>query len=183
VDHGVQVKGRIAGMTIERTFPDQVADERTTLRGFLDFHRQTLQWKCDGLTAEQLRRRSVPPSSMSLLGMVRHIADVERAWFRRTLAGEDAPPIFYRRPDNIDGDWDDIDTADVDEAFRVWSEEIEAARRIEASFGTLDETVHDTRYDEDVSVRWVMVHMIEEYARHNGHADLLREQLDGATGE
>ena len=170
-------------MTIERIDPGSTADERTTLRGFLDYHRQTLLWKCDGLSAEQLRLRSVPPSTMSLLGLVRHLADVERSWFRRALANEDAPPIFYSRPDNLDGDFDDVDDASVDEAFARWNEEVEASRRIEASFASLEETVHQPQHDADLSVRWVMVHLIEEYSRHNGHADFLREQIDGATGE
>ena len=170
-------------VTIERIDPDSAADERTTLRAFLEFHRQTLLWKCEGLTDEQLRRRAVPPSSMSLLGMVRHLADVERSWFRRRLAGEDAPPIFYRRPDNLDGDWNDLDDVRVEDVFTTWREEVDAARRIESSFASLDDTVHQADDDAELSVRWVLVHMIEEYARHNGHADLLREQLDGATGE
>ncbi|MEY2478374.1 MAG: hypothetical protein QOG87_3689 [Actinomycetota bacterium] len=170
-------------MPIERIDPGSTVDERAMLRGFLDYHRQTLLWKCDGLSAEQLRLRSVPPSSMSLLGLVRHLADVERSWFRRTLAGEDAPPIFYSRPDNLDGDFDDVDDASVDDAFARWNTEVEASRRIEASFASLDDTVHDARHDADLSVRWVLIHMVEEYSRHNGHADLLREQIDGATGE
>jgi uncharacterized damage-inducible protein DinB len=172
----------MSGMTIERIDPDPRADERTMLRAFLDFHRETLALKCDGLTPEQLRSRSVPPSSMSLLGLVRHIADVERSWFRRGLAGEDAPPRFYS-DDNIDGDFDDVDGADVAEAFAAWREEIDHARRIEASFTSLDDAPHNARIGKSISVRWVMVHMIEEYCRHNGHADLLRERLDGAAGE
>jgi uncharacterized damage-inducible protein DinB len=170
-------------VALERVHPPSTADERTTLRAFLDYHRQTLAWKCEGLAAEQLRRRALPPSSLSLLGLVRHMADVERSWFRRTLAGEDAPPIFYSRPDNLDGEFDDVDDASIDEAFARWQEETEAARRTEASFASLDDTVHHARYDAELSVRWVMVHMLEEYSRHNGHADILREQLDGATGE
>jgi uncharacterized damage-inducible protein DinB len=170
-------------MTIERVDPPPAADERATLRAFLDYHRQTLLWRCEGLADEELRRRAIPPSSMSLLGLVRHLADVERSWFRRRLAGEDAPPIFYRRPDNLDGDFDDVDDAGVEEAFAGWREEVEAARRIEAAFASLDDTVHQADDDVDLSLRWVLVHLIEEYARHNGHADLLREQIDGATGE
>ncbi len=170
-------------MTVERIDPEGTAGERETLRAFLDYHRQTLLWKCEGLSDEQLRTRTVPPSSMSLLGLVRHLADVERNWFRRVLAGGDDPPIFYSRPDNLDGEFDDVDGASVEEAFGRWNEEVEAARQIEASFASLDETVHHRTFDADFNVRWVLVHMIEEYSRHNGHADLLREQLDGATGE
>lgn len=170
-------------MTIDRVDPEPAADERTTLRGFLDYHRQTLLWKCEGLTDDQLRLRPIPPSGMSLLGLIRHLADVERGWFRRDLAGEDAPPIFYSRPDNLDGDWDDLDDTSVEDVFARWQGEVDAARRIEASLASLDETVYQERHDADLSVRWVLVHMIEEYSRHNGHADLLREQIDGATGE
>jgi uncharacterized damage-inducible protein DinB len=170
-------------VTIERIEPDGTAGERETLRAFLEYHRQTLLMKCEGLSDDQLRTRAVPPSSMSLLGLVRHLADVERNWFRRVLGGGDDPPIFYSDPQNRDGEFDDVDDASVEEAFARWNEEVEAARRIEASFPSLEVTGHHPRFDEDFSVRWVMVHMIEEYSRHNGHADLLREQLDGATGE
>jgi uncharacterized damage-inducible protein DinB len=165
----------------DRTEPQYVADERAVLTGFLDFHRDTLEWKCTGLTPEQLRERAVPPSTMSLLGIVRHLADVERGWFRRGVAGEKIGPIFYS-DDDPDGDFDNVDDAtqaDVDEAFAAWRAEVQRAREITAA-ASLDDTF--TRRDE-ISVRWVLVHMIEEYARHNGHADLLRERIDGATGE
>ena len=158
-------------------------DERATLTGFLDFHRDTLEWKCDGLTPAQLAQRGVPPSSMSLLGLVRHLADVERGWFRRGVAGETAEPLFYT-DDNLDGDFDDVDgatQADVDRAFAAWR--AEAARASEIIAATeLDQTFVSRRGDV-ISLRWVLVHLIEEYARHNGHADLLRELIDGATGE
>jgi uncharacterized damage-inducible protein DinB len=168
-------------MTIERTEPPEVADERTTLTSFLDYQRQTLAWKCDGLTDAQLRERIVPPSSMSLLGLVRHLADVERGWFRRTLTGEDAPRMYYSDEDP-DGDFDNVDDADVAEAFAAWRAECDRAREIVAATPTLDVT-GTQRLGNKVSLRWILVHMIEEYARHNGHADLLRERIDGATGE
>jgi uncharacterized damage-inducible protein DinB len=168
-------------MTIERTDPPGQADERTTLMSYLDYHRDTLAWKCSGLTGEQLRERAVPPSSMSLLGLVRHLADVERSWFRRRVAREDVPPIYFSDTDP-DGEFDNVDTADADEAFATWRAECDQAREIVAAAPSLDVTAV-TRDGTTVSLRWILVHMIEEYARHNGHADLLRERLDGATGE
>ncbi|MEY2478847.1 MAG: hypothetical protein QOG87_4162 [Actinomycetota bacterium] len=167
-------------MPINRTDPPYIADERPMLEAWLEYHRDTLAQKCDGLSPEQLRMRSAHPSSLSLLGLVRHMADVERNWFRRVLGGEEAPGLFWT-PDNEDGDFDDVDTADVHEAFAAWTDEIENARAVAAAADNLDVT--GKRRDADVSLRWIYVHMVEEYARHNGHADLLRESIDGVTGE
>jgi uncharacterized damage-inducible protein DinB len=167
-------------MTTERPETPQQADERTTLSSFLDFHRATLAWKCSGLTDAQLRERSLPPSTLSLLGLVRHLAEVERSWFRRVLQGEDAPPIYYSAADP-DGDLHNVDTADVAEAFAQWEQECALSRKAVASAASLD--VIAERRGERYSLRWIMTHMIEEYARHNGHADLLRERIDGLTGE
>jgi hypothetical protein len=169
-------------MAIQRAEPDWQADERTMLRQWLEYHRATLAMKCDGLSAEQLRMRAVEPSTMSLLGLVRHMGEVERNWFRRRLGAEPAPSRYYDES-NPDGDFDDVDTADVGEAFAYWQDECAHARDVEQSFASLDDTAHHERLDVDLSVRWVLVHMIEEYARHNGHADLLRERIDGATGD
>ncbi len=164
----------------ERADPPLEADERTMLSTFLDFHRATLAIKCDGLTGDQLRERAVPPSSLSLLGLVRHMAEVERNWFRPVLGGEKMSSIF-----SPDLDWDasfrEVGTADVAEAFSAWKAECDHARALVAAAPSLDVT--GDRGGERFSLRWVMVHMIEEYARHNGHADLLRERLDGSTGE
>jgi uncharacterized damage-inducible protein DinB len=169
-------------MTVERTEPPYFADdERTMLNSWLDYHRATLAMKCDGLDAAQLRERAVPPSSITLLGLVRHMADVERGWFRRTLAGEDAPPIFFSLED-LDGDFDNVDDADVSEAFTTWHRECDAARKNVAAAESLD-VIGTYRTGDQVPLRWIMLHMIEEYARHNGHADLLRERIDGVTGE
>jgi uncharacterized damage-inducible protein DinB len=164
---------------VERSEPQYELPERAMLEEWLDYHRATLEWKCEGLSAEQLRERTVPPSSLSLLGLVRHMADVERNWFRRALAQQDAPGIFWT-VDNEDGDFDDVDDASVQEAFDAWHNEIDHARRIAAGM-ELDDT--GIRRGEKVTLRWVYVHMIEEYARHNGHADFLRERIDGATGD
>jgi hypothetical protein len=165
-----------------RTDPPYVADERTMLEQWLDYHRATLRVKCAGLSAEQLRRRSCEPSSLSLLGLVRHMTEVERGWFLRGVAGRpraEVAPMYYRE-DNPDGDFDDVDAADPDATFAAYDEALAQCR--EAAAGAdLDDTF-DNR-GAPCSVRWVFVHMIEEYARHNGHADLLRERVDGATGD
>jgi hypothetical protein len=162
-----------------------IAAERESLIAWLEYHRETLAVKCDGLTAEQLCLRSVPPSTMTLIGLVRHMAEVERGWFRRCIGGvseADAPPIFYDAETNIDGDFDDVDPATVDADMATWRAEIARSDEMLAQVD-LDDIRHHDRWDEDLDVRWVVVHMIEEYARHNGHADLLREAIDGTTGE
>jgi uncharacterized damage-inducible protein DinB len=167
---------------IERRKEPLVAGERAMLEGWLDYHRDTLLFKCQGLSADQLRRRSVEPSSLSLLGLVRHMTDVERSWFRRRVGGEhDAPPLYYDDT-NPDGDFDDVDTADAEADFAAFRAEVELARAAAAGH-SLDETFHHERTGNEISVRWVYVHMIEEYARHNGHADLVRERIDGMTGD
>jgi uncharacterized damage-inducible protein DinB len=167
-------------MTEDRTYPPFEADERVTLTAFLDYQRATLALKCEGLTDDQLRERAVPPSSLSLLGLVRHMAEVERNWFRPVLGGEEMAGIF-----SPDVDWEvafrDAATADVAEAFRLWRAECDHARALVAAAPSFDVT--GFRRSGYVSLRWVMTHMIEEYARHNGHADLIRERLDGSTGE
>jgi uncharacterized damage-inducible protein DinB len=165
----------------ERFDPPYLGDERATLDGFLQFHRDTLLWKCAELTPEQLAARPLPTTVLSLLGLVRHLADVERSWFRRGFAGEDAPPIFYDRDTDPDGDIVPPPDADPAADFAVYAAEVEAARAA-ARGHDLDETFV-SRLGRTISLRWVYVHMIEEYARHNGHADLLREAIDGATGE
>jgi uncharacterized damage-inducible protein DinB len=167
-----------------RTDPPFQAGERDTLLGFLRWYRDTLDLKCSGLDPEQLARRAVDPSSLSLLGLVRHMADVERSWFRRVMADEDAPPIFYSK-DDIDGDFDNAfaDPEVVAEAFERWREEMANADRFVAAAPDLD-VVSLRKSDADrVSLRWVLIHMVEEYARHCGHADLLRERIDGRVGQ
>ncbi|CAL9335776.1 hypothetical protein SUDANB145_00162 [Streptomyces sp. enrichment culture] len=163
-----------------RPAPPSVGTERETLRVFLDWHRATFEQKCSGLSAEQLSTRSVPPSGMSLHGLVRHLAGAERWWFRMQFAGEDVPMLHYS-DDDPNQDFDRLD-GDPEEAFAVWRAECERSRRIAAAAATLDETGIRARTGEPVSLRTIMVQMIAEYARHNGHADLLRERLDGAVG-
>jgi uncharacterized damage-inducible protein DinB len=167
---------------MERQEAPYRAEERATLVSWLDYQRSTLAWKCEGLTAEQLRERAVPPSSLSLLGLVRHMADVERSWFRRTLTGEDAPPLYWS-DDEPDGDFDLVDDADTDEAFATWHEECAVARERQAAAESLDTAGLHRRSGEMISLRWIMIHMIEEYARHLGHADIMREAIDGQTGD
>jgi uncharacterized damage-inducible protein DinB len=169
-------------MTDSRINPPYVGAERPMLESWLEYHRATLALKCDGLSVEQLRRRAVPPSTLSLLGLIRHMAEVERSWFQRTIAGTEAPPMYYSDADP-DGDFDHVDDADPDEAFAAWREACDTARKILAGVSSLDDLATRQRQGESVSVRWIVVHMIEEYARHNGHADLLRECIDGVTGD
>jgi hypothetical protein len=163
----------------QRTDPPLIADERTMLDTWLDFHRSTLAMKCEGLNEEQLKKASVPPSGLTLLGLVRHMAEVERGWFRNALAGEGAKPLYFTDEDE-DGDFHDLDLADTAGAFAIWQAEIEHARGL-VQGRSLDD-LGKRGNGAPVSLRWIYVHMIEEYARHNGHADLIRERIDGATG-
>lgn len=158
--------------------------ERATLSDYLSAHRQTLELKCQGLDAEQLARRSVPPSNMSLLGLVRHLADVERFWFGQVLSGEDAPRRFRTTQDR-DADFNGAtaDPAVVDEAWAAWREEIAYAQRCVDDLEDLGARVALPDERGELEVRDVLVHMIEEYARHCGHADLLRERIDGRVGQ
>ncbi|MDQ1723613.1 MAG: hypothetical protein QOG52_641 [Frankiaceae bacterium] len=160
-----------------------VGDERSTLAGFLTFQRDTFRLKCAGLTPEQLARRAVEPSSMSLLGLIRHMADVELGWFRTVLSGDDAPQPF-RTPDNRDEAFDGVigDAAHLADAWAAWEKEVAYADQFTASAPDLSVTGVE-KWRGPMSLRWVLVHMIEEYARHNGHADLLRERIDGAVGQ
>jgi hypothetical protein len=165
----------------ERTIPPQVADERTSLAAYLDYHRDTLALKCAGLTDVELWTRAVPPSTLSLLGLVRHMTEVERGWFGRRIARRDLPPLYFSDPDNPDGDFLDLESPDVATVFAVWRDTCAESRDIVANASL--ETLGKRNDGSDVTLRWIMMHMLEEYARHNGHADLLRERIDGATGE
>jgi uncharacterized damage-inducible protein DinB len=158
--------------------------ERATLTDFLTGYRQTLEMKCQGLDAEQMARRSVPPSNMSLLGLIRHMADVERHWFRQVLSGDDMPRRF-RTPEDHDADFNGAtgDPAVVDEAWAAWHEEVAHAERCVEAFRDLGTTVPIRDEGVEIAVREVLVHMIEEYARHCGHADFLRERIDGRVGQ
>ena len=166
-----------------RTDPPTRVGERATLEAFLRWQRDTLALKCSGLDAADLARRAVEPSTLSLLGLVRHLAEVERSWFRRVMAGQDAPPYFYSDADP-DGDFDGAaaDPALVDQAWDAWRSEVAFAERFVADAPDLEVTGQH-RHHGPVSLRWVLVHMIEEYARHLGHADLLRQRIDGRVGQ
>ncbi len=157
--------------------------EKDTLWEYLRRYRITLEMKCADLTAEQLARRSVPPSTMSLLGMVRHLAQVEHHWFQRALQGRDVPRL-YRSATGGNDDFDGAvaDQGMVDEAWATWRREVQAADAWLAGDVSMDADVR-LPYGDTVAVRDVLVHMVEEYARHLGHVDLLRECIDGRTGQ
>jgi uncharacterized damage-inducible protein DinB len=165
--------------SVARIDPPLTASERDTLIGYLDYHRATLATKCQGLTTAQLRSRPIQPSNLSLLGLVRHLAEVELAWFARV---EGHVLISHWNTDgNPDADFDDVDTADPEEAFNLWRRTCDESDQILARASFDDTFVHGTR--GRISLRWLVAHLVEEYARHNGHADLLREAIDGVTGE
>jgi Protein of unknown function (DUF664) len=167
---------------ITRTEPPTVAGERASLEAWLDYHRETLLFKCQGLTGEQLAERAVAPSSLSLLGLVRHMAEVERAWFRHRFAGQADLGYLYCSDEAPDGDFDFAEASGAEADFAAFTRECALARQA-AEGRSLDDTFRHPRTDETIDLRWVYLHMIEEYARHNGHADILREQIDGVTGD
>ncbi|WP_175522649.1 DinB family protein [Streptomyces sp. CAI-85] len=167
-----------------RPIPPAHAAERAMLEAWLDFHRATLALKCSGLKDDQLRLAAVPPSPMTLLGLVQHMAEVERNWFQRVFTEQDVPAIFGES--NADGYALSPDRG-LDEAMAVWQAEVARGRELIAD-ASLDDSGRLSAQEaahageQEISLRWIMVHMIEEYARHNGHADLIRERIDGATG-
>ncbi|MEE4496365.1 DinB family protein [Streptomyces sp. NPDC050529] len=156
--------------------------ERDTLVGFLRDQRLTLEMKCSGLDATAMARRSVEPSSLSLLGLVRHMAGVELYWFRHVMAGQDVQRP-YRTAADRDADFNGAvaDPEVVAEAWAIWRSEVAFAEKFVAGAPGLGLTA--VGGDDPVELRSVLVHMIEEYARHNGHADLLRERIDGRVGQ
>ena len=181
----------------DRKFPDMWVDpendprdtgevpcgEMAVLVDYLERYRTTLEMKCEGLDAEQMARRSVPPSTMSLLGLVRHLARVEHSWTRRVLEGRMELPRLYRTEEDRDLDFNGAvaDPAVVENAWESWRREVAHAEHVVDAAESLDvEGAHD---DGPIALREVLVHMIEEYARHLGHADLLRECIDGRTGQ
>jgi uncharacterized damage-inducible protein DinB len=161
-----------------RQEPAYILGEREMLEAWLEFHRATLLLKCEGLDDVTRKARPVPTSALSLHGLVRHMAEVERGWFRRCLGREDIAYIF-RDPEIEDSELVPLDDADWASDLAAWQAECDAARSMAAG-RTLDDT--GERRGEEVSLRWIYNHMIEEYARHNGHADLIREMLDGNVG-
>jgi len=169
--------------TVDRTEPDRTSDERESLEQWLNYHRETLQLKCAGLEAGQLKSRPVPPSGLSLLGLVRHMVEVERWWFRMHAAGEDIR-FEYCTDDNESADFEDLDDADPEADLETFRREIQAARAAVRG-KELDDIVPSRGHHPERmrNIRWIYQHMIEEYARHNGHADLIRECIDGVTGD
>jgi uncharacterized damage-inducible protein DinB len=181
----------------QRQFPDMWVDpeddpreqvdegrgEKAILAAYLDRYRMTFEMKCEGLDAEQLARRSVPPSSMSLLGLVRHLAMVEHTWFRRFIEGDQELARLYKSQEDRDLDFNGAvgDDAVVADAWQTWRAEVAHAREVYAALDDLGALVGPE--DNRAEVRDVIVHLIEEYARHCGHADLLRECVDGRTGQ
>jgi uncharacterized damage-inducible protein DinB len=161
----------------QRVGEPMTGPERAMLQGWLDWHRQTLLTKCAGLTAVQLKTAAVPPSNLTLLGLVRHMTLVEQSWCARATGTEEI--WVYGSDDNPDGDFDDVAEADAEVNFRAYAAQLLEVDRKIAGFD-LD---HEFEGRGTRSVRWVYLHMIEEYARHNGHADLLRERIDGTTGD
>jgi uncharacterized damage-inducible protein DinB len=161
----------------------ELDDERSVLVEYVRVYRTTMELKCADLDPEQLARRSVPPSTMSLLGLIRHMADVERNWFRRVMAGEDAPPLYWTEGER-DVEWTGAvaDPEVVARAWADWRDEVGYAERYVNGSGDLG-TRGTMRDGTTVSLREVLVHMIDEYARHCGHADLLRERIDGRVGQ
>ncbi|NNH74250.1 DinB family protein [Nocardia uniformis] len=157
-----------------------VGDERAMLRSFLDRSRATLLWKCQGLNETQLAARSVEPSIMSLLGLVRHMTEVERGWMRVVAAGEQVE-YAYCSETNPDGDFDDAVAAGAEADLARYRGEIALCDKATGELPLEHVGVHPHTGAER-SVRWIYLHLIEEYSRHNGHADLLRERIDGATG-
>jgi uncharacterized damage-inducible protein DinB len=166
---------------VDRADQGLILDERQALDASLDFQRDTLLLKCAGLTAGQLKERAVPPSRLSLLGLVRHMTEVERWWLRIHAANTDLP--FPYDPDSTGLDFEELDEADAAANIENYRQEIELARATLAG-KQLDDVVpsHGDHPERVRNVRWLYLHMIEEYARHNGHADLLRERIDGVTG-
>jgi uncharacterized damage-inducible protein DinB len=165
---------------VTRIDEPQTGPERPMLEGWLDWQRQTLLIKAAGLSAEQLKLASAPPSNLTLLGLIRHMTDVERSWFRMRAGGDADLEYLYSSDDNPDGEFDDVADADAEADYAAFVAELDAVRKVAAELPLEHEFVG--RRGKPISLRWVYVHMIEEYARHNGHADLLRERIDGTTG-
>ena len=168
-------------LDIPRTDPDLQAGEVQLLGQFLDYHRATLELKCADLDEAQLKVRAVPPSSLSLLGLVRHLTEVEYNWFAIWLDGQ-PDKAFYYAPDDPDGDFDNVDSQPVPDVWAAYHRVVAESRRILGTYADGGELARGGPR-RPRNVRWVLTHMIEEYARHNGHADLLREVIDGAVGE
>ena len=170
----------------ERPEPPPQPDERTALESFLDYFRATLRWKAEGLTDEQARTASVEPSIMSIAGLLRHMAEVERHWFQMYLRGDAEDRLFWHI--GPDADMEVPDDVTLDQCLALYDREVATSREIAAGYAlddlsALNDLDRGLGFDWQPNLRWIMVHMIEEYARHCGHADLVRERIDGAVGD
>lgn len=163
-----------------RADPAPAADEHETLTAFLDLQRQTIEWKCAGLTREQLVQRHVP-SKTTLLGMVKHLIDVERWWFEAVFLGKPDIPYFWEKDGVTDSEFDIVESDDPGQLLQMYRDQCETSRIIVRVADSLDDVAKNP--EKDQNLRWILVHMIEETARHAGHADILRELTDGAIGE
>jgi uncharacterized damage-inducible protein DinB len=162
-----------------RQEPAFVLAERQMLEAWLEFHRTTLLLKCEGLDDRDRKLRPVATSKLSLHGLIRHMAEVERNWFRRVLQRDPDTPSIWYDPAIEDSELLPLDDANWESDLQAWQAECDASRKAAVSRG-LDDT--GLRHGEPCTLRWIYAHMIEEYARHNGHADLIRELIDGAVG-
>lgn len=169
------------GVEDTRTGGPKLGSEREQLDAWLDEYRLTVLLKIDGLSAEQLAARPVPPSTLSLLGIVRHLTEVDMYWLREVLHGEDIPDL-YCTAERPDGDFDDATAATAAADVETFRRETARAARAAARWTDLDAPVVGRRRGEQLNLRWILTHLIEEYARHLGHMDLLREAIDGTTG-
>jgi uncharacterized damage-inducible protein DinB len=166
---------------IPRIDPDLQGSEIEVLTQFLDYHRATLRMKCAGLSDDQLRQRAIPTTGITLLGLLRHLTDVERNWFAVHLDGQPNTPIFFSESDP-NGDFDRLESAPVEDVWAAYDAAVTESQRITATFADPGDLTRGTR-GRPRNLRWILAHLLEEYARHNGHADLLREAIDGVTGE
>jgi hypothetical protein len=167
----------------ERTLPPQAGTERETLNAFLQSQRDTLEWKCGGLSRSQLIQAAIAPSPMTLLGLLRHMTVVEYHWFEFVLTNSRDHQSIYRSQASPDGDWTDLSSHSPEDVLLGWRGACKVSTRNASALQSLDSTAALTWDDEPVSLRWITCHMTREYARHVGHADLLRERIDGQTGE
>ena len=165
-----------------RTDGPMTGGERAVLDHWLDLYRETTLLKIAGLDAQQLARRAVPPSTMSLIGVVRHLTEVEAYWLRVVLVDEHDVPDYYCTPVSQDGDFDDVDPATAAADVARYQTELITTRANASAWTDLAVPVRGLRKGKQVNLRWILTHLIEEYARHLGHMDLLREAVDGRTG-
>lgn len=169
-------------MEIERVEPAVVANETEMLVGFLEYQRATLALKCEGLDSQQAARRSAPPSTLSPLGIIRHLTDAETFWFVDRFGGEKAQNL-YRSSEHPNAAFDDLDGADLDESLERWSQACELSRQIVANAQSMNQLSKGTyRNDQHFTLGWMVHKLTAEYTRHNGHIDLLREAIDGEVG-